>query len=143
VSVQEVLEGPAGARADPVFVDRSGRRRRLFTGLGAGFGVVLVVGCVLLVAGLMGSSPVPLPGLPQSGQGALHGKDGGVGVQPAAPTPPGTPASHVGQPARSSTATSTAGARSATTQPAPTSSTVAPGNRHATHTGNPKPSRSK
>jgi hypothetical protein len=142
VSVQEVLESRAGAPADPVFVDRSGRRRRLFTSLGAGLGVVLVVGCVLLVAGLMGSSPVPLPGLPQGGQGALHAEEDGVGIQPILTTPRGTPASHVGQPTRSPNATA-GGAGSAGTQPAPTSSTTAPGNRHATHTGNPKPSRSK
>lgn len=60
---------------DPVFVDRSGRRRRLFTGLGAGLGVLLAAGSLLLVAGLMGTSPVPLPGLPQSGQRGQH-RDG-------------------------------------------------------------------
>ncbi|MFC5000961.1 hypothetical protein ACFPIJ_24370 [Dactylosporangium cerinum] len=126
-------------QVDPVFVDRSGRRRRLFTSLGAGLGVLLAAGSLLLVAGLLGTSPVPLPGLPQSGQGGVH-RDG---AEPGASPAPG----RTGAPVRPSPARS---AGSATTGPAgpggaagsPTASEPHD-NRKTSHPGNPKPSRTK
>jgi hypothetical protein len=54
--------------ARPVFVDGSGRRRRLATVAGVTLGAGLLLALVLVVAGLFGTSPVGLPGLP-GGQG--------------------------------------------------------------------------
>ncbi|WP_327006775.1 hypothetical protein OHA72_05580 [Dactylosporangium sp. NBC_01737] len=123
---------------DPVFVDRSGRRRRLFTSLGAGLGVLLAASCLLLVAGLLGSSPVPLPGLPQGGQGGQHrdGAESGVGSAPS-PTGAPTPAGGAGGAAAATpqTAGSPSGASATATEPHD--------NRKTSHPGNPKPSRTK
>jgi hypothetical protein len=124
---------------DPVFVDRSGRRRRLFTSLGAGLGVLLAASFLLLIAGLMGTSPVPLPGLPQSGQGGQHRDGAGSGVgtapsrtgAPASPAPGGGPGGSGG----------TTGATSAATAGSPSASVH--DNRRSSHPGNPKPSRTK
>jgi hypothetical protein len=120
---------------ESVFVDHTGRRRRLFTSLGAGFGVLLIIGCMLLVAGMLGSSPVPLPGLPDSGQGGLR-RDAGVNVGPS-PTGPTPGAS----PDKATPTTPT----TATTQPATAApaSTEQPGNRRTSHPTNPRPSRTK
>src|SRR5690348_12004063 len=67
-------------------MDRSGRRRRLVIAAGAALGVLLIAIGGLLIAGLLGSSPLPLPGLPNNGQGTLQrgGTDGdGLGTAPA------------------------------------------------------------
>ncbi|MER7006690.1 hypothetical protein ABT297_27125 [Dactylosporangium sp. NPDC000555] len=64
---------------EPVFMDLGGRRRRLFTALGVAIGVLLIAGGALLIAGLLGSSPVPLPGLPDRGQGMQRGDADGAG----------------------------------------------------------------
>ncbi|MEV0570368.1 hypothetical protein [Dactylosporangium sp. NPDC050588] len=121
---------------DPVFVDRTGRRRRLFTVLGAGLGVLLAAGCALLIAGLLGASPVPLPGLPENGQIGRH-QDGlgtaptsGTSVRPSAK--PSTP--------RPAAAPVTSGEA----PPSPSASASEPhGNRKTSHPGNPRPSRTK
>lgn len=60
------------ARGRPVFLDRSGRRRRLVLLVGALVGVVLLASLVLLAAGLSGASPTRLPGFP----GAVQHVDG-------------------------------------------------------------------
>ncbi|MEV4510698.1 hypothetical protein AB0K00_17220 [Dactylosporangium sp. NPDC049525] len=135
--MREAFEGGAGIPADPVFVDRSGRRRRLITAFGAAFGVVLAMGGVLLAAGLMGSSPVPLPGLPQGGQRATHGGVDGAGAQSTGPSRRASPTSRPGQPAGAPPATSSA-RQSAT----PTSAPASPGKHDKTHPGNNRPSRS-
>jgi hypothetical protein len=114
-------------------MDRRGRRRRLFTALGAGLGVLLVAGVGLLVAGLLGSSPVPLPGLPDNGQGMLQRGDGG-GADGIGPAP--TPAVP-----KTTSRTQTPGPAGST--PAVSVSTEKPGNRKTTHPGNPKPSRTR
>ncbi len=126
---------------DPVFVDRSGRRRRLFTILGAGLGVLLAAGSLLLVAGLMGSSPVPLPGLPQSGQGGQH-RDG-AGTAPGHTSAPP-------RPSRTATPAAGSGTKPGSSLPPPSSSlpvSLSPSdphdNRKTAHPGNAKPSRTK
>lgn len=124
---------------DPVFVDRSGRRRRLFTGLGAGLGVLLVLGSLLLVAGLLGSSPVPLPGLPQSGQGAQHRDDAESGVAPA-PSRTGAdrrPSPTVAPPVVPAGVTTSVPAAGSPSASEPHD------NRRTSHPGNAKPSRTK
>ncbi|MFG2039041.1 hypothetical protein [Dactylosporangium sp. NPDC048998] len=119
---------------EPVFMDRGGRRRQLFTALGAAIGVLLIAGCGLLIAGLLGTSPVPLPGLPDKGQGMLqHGDADGAGMLGTAPTPSARP---VTPRPRVSTA-------SGPTTPAPGAQTDKPGKNKTSHPGNPKPSRTK
>lgn len=64
-------------RGRPVFLDRSGRRRRLVLMVGAFVGVVLVASLGLLAAGLTDASPTRLPGFP----------DAVRQVEPATPAP--------------------------------------------------------
>ena len=123
---------------DAVFVDHTGRRRQVFTAVGAFLGAVLVSVLSLLIAGLLGASPVPLPGLPGGGQGAQHRDDtaDGFGDRPAttrAPTPATTTPTTAAPPVRA-------------TPPAVTPSatpSVRKGNRPSTHPGNGRPSRSR
>ncbi|MFB9449252.1 hypothetical protein Dvina_17245 [Dactylosporangium vinaceum] len=136
--MHEVLDHRPGVPADPVFVDRSGRRRRLFTVFGTGVGVALTAGAALLVAGLTGSSPLPLPLLPQGVHGGTQRDEGSAGVQPIRATPRATAPSAAARP-NHPPATTTAPGPTAATTPA----TAAPGNPHTTHPGNPKPNRSK
>jgi hypothetical protein len=48
----------------PVFVDRTGRRRRVVIVTGAAVGILIVVALVMLITGLTGSSPLHVPGFP-------------------------------------------------------------------------------
>ncbi|WP_412539237.1 hypothetical protein R8Z50_25760 [Longispora sp. K20-0274] len=70
----------------PVFVDPSGRRRGLVRLVGALVGGGLAVLLALLVAGLLGASPVTLPGWPgaEPARSEAPGTGSGTG---AAPTP--------------------------------------------------------
>ena len=54
----------ADAVAQPVFVDRSGRRRQMLIAIGASLTVAVVVALVTLVAGMFGVSPLRVPGFP-------------------------------------------------------------------------------
>jgi hypothetical protein len=45
-------------------VDSTGKRRKLFTMIAAGAGVLLITAVVILVAGFVGVGPSHLPGLP-------------------------------------------------------------------------------
>jgi hypothetical protein len=62
--------GPAEDRGSedsgerPVFVDRSGRRRRLTIAIGSSLTVFIVIALVTLVAGLSGVAPLSVPGFP-------------------------------------------------------------------------------
>lgn len=92
----------------PVFVDRTGQRRRLVRVAGVAAGLVLALASLLLVAGFTGAGPGQLPLLPQPAGGA-----------PAAPRSPAT------KPApRSSPATVTPADRPATTPPPPAATTA-------------------
>jgi hypothetical protein len=55
--------------APPVFVDRTGRRRRLMVTVGAVLATGLLASIGLLVAGLFTGASVPLPGWPEPGRG--------------------------------------------------------------------------
>lgn len=103
----------------PVFVDRTGQRRRLVRVAGAAAGLALALASLLLVAGFTGAGPGHLPLLPQPAGGA-----------PAAPRSPAaaTPAP--------------APARATTPQPADRPSTVAPPATTAAVAPTPTPSRS-
>ena len=54
---------------DPVFVDRTGRRRRIFVAAGAASGITLSFVSLALIAGLTGAAPGHLPLLPESAGG--------------------------------------------------------------------------
>ncbi|NUT32869.1 MAG: hypothetical protein HOV79_07320 [Hamadaea sp.] len=63
-------EADAPAAARPVFVDRSGRRRRFFTFVGGGLGVLLVIGLIVVASSLFAGGPAQLPGWPGAGGAA-------------------------------------------------------------------------
>src|SRR5262250_976659 len=62
--------GRRSSRDTPIFMDSSGKRRRLFTMIAAAAGVLMTTAVVILVAGFVGPSAGHLPGLPdlQPGQ---------------------------------------------------------------------------
>jgi hypothetical protein len=126
-----------------VFVDPTGRRRRLVTVAGAAAGLGLVSALALLLAGLLGASPVPLPGLPQGGQGA---QEAVVPAEVPSADPAGPATSRPTRAPAGAPASAPAGPGTAT---APTSSSAPPGrpprgNRPTDHPGgNPHPERSK
>ncbi|MEV4539849.1 hypothetical protein AB0J82_39365 [Asanoa sp. NPDC049518] len=94
-----------------IFVDRSGRRRRVLTWLSVTAAALLVGALGLLAAGLFGGAPLPLRGWTEA-----PGPDSAV-IGPAptpTPAPPPTTA-RTGQPA---TRPATAGTRPATTSTA-------------------------
>ena len=74
-----------GSGAAPVFLDRTGRRRRLMMAAGLAYAAVLLTGMALLTVGLFSGSPLPLPGWPgpaDPGRGEI-----GAGQVGASPTP--------------------------------------------------------
>lgn len=79
-----------GAGPRPVFLDRSGRRRRLVKIVGVGLGAVLAASLALIVAAVSTASPVHLPGFPDIGLNA--GRTTGVTATPipSGPTRPGS-----------------------------------------------------
>ncbi|HET8683580.1 MAG TPA: hypothetical protein VFM54_17195 [Micromonosporaceae bacterium] len=85
----ELRRRSARSLAGAVFVDRSGRRRRLVTLVGAGLGVLLVASLSILLAGMFSSGPVAIPGWPDAG---ARPAEGAATPQPtdAGPTPDGT-----------------------------------------------------
>jgi hypothetical protein len=125
----------------PVFVDRTGRRRRLVTAFGVGVGLVLAAVMALIVAGVFGASPVPLPGLPRGGQGAQEGT-----VVPAEMAPAGGPSEPTtSRPARVPSATPVPGSGAPAASVSSSSAPSRPprGNKPSEHPGNPHPGRSK
>lgn len=117
---------------EPVFVDRSGRRRRLFTVIGAGIGAALLLSLGLIIVALSGASPVQVPGLPNMG---------GVAAQPGiSPSVSGS--------ADPSAAPGVSGSRRPGTTVTPTATAPTnPGQGSPRHTGaptdKPRPSRSR
>jgi len=94
----------ARARGRPVFLDRSGRRRRLVLLAGLCLGAVLIGSLALLGVGLSGASPIHIPGFPDSGAHAggpspepsdpsSGGREPGTAAQPYPTTTPGPAAS--------------------------------------------------
>lgn len=77
----------------PVFVDRTGKRRRLTVLAGVSIGVGLMVSLALIVAGLFAGSSAPLPGWPDGG--GQHQQDDPVAEQPEASLPATTDPSTV------------------------------------------------
>ena len=132
-----------GATADAVFVDRTGRRRLVFTILGLGLGAVLLAAVALLVAGLTGTGPVTLPGLPEREHAVKRGEVGPVGWSPTASAAPSRSAGSATSPPDRPAVT----ANPSSPGPAATATSSSPaakhGNRPSTHPGNPKPTRTK
>ncbi|HZN17932.1 MAG TPA: hypothetical protein VFB84_07045 [Micromonosporaceae bacterium] len=84
----ELRRRSARSLAGAVFVDRSGRRRRLVTLVGAGLGVLLMASLSILVAGLFSSGPVAIPGWPDAG--ARPGDGAATPLPTDAASPDGT-----------------------------------------------------
>lgn len=84
----------AGPR--PVFLDRTGRRRRIVLLVGVGLATMLASGLVVLVIGLSGGSGWHVPGFPDVN--AVNGVDGGSNPTPTTdPEPsPGSESSSPG-----------------------------------------------
>ncbi|MBM0226766.1 MULTISPECIES: hypothetical protein [Micromonospora] len=115
---------PGGA--PPVFVDRTGRRRRLTVIAGAAMGLGLLTSLGLILAGLFFDSSVPLPGWSETRQRppVEAGVDApGEVRQPSSPSPRPVPVTSTSVPAPAPSPTS-AGARA--TAPAPRASMSSP-----------------
>ncbi len=67
----------------PVFVDRTGRRRRIVLLIGVGLATVLVSGLVVLAIGLSAGSGWHVPGFPDANN-AVNGADVGSTPTPTA-----------------------------------------------------------
>jgi len=74
---------------DPVFVDRSGRRRRLIVTAGTVGGLVLLLAVVALLAGFTGTGSAAVPGWPGSHAGRAT-------PRPTAAAPARSPRGHRG-----------------------------------------------
>jgi hypothetical protein len=99
--------------ADPVFVDHTGRRRRLVAAAATAGALVLTLAVLALLAGFTSVGPVPVPGFPAARTG--HAKPTQPTFPQTDPTPATTPASAVTS--RPPTAGPSAGAPSVTSAP--------------------------
>jgi len=120
------------SQGEPVFVDGSGRRRRIATVMGVILGTGLLASLGLIVAGLFGvSSPSP-PGLPE--RGGAHAEQ--------VPAQPGTSAGGSGRSPSPGAHGSTSARPSAAPSPdaAPVTSATSP-RRTGPPSGHGKPSR--
>jgi hypothetical protein len=124
-------------RADPVFLDRTGQRRRLFKVAIAGAAVLLATATLVLVAGFTGTGPGHLPTLPQPAGGEVRGA--GSSAKPtvtgAAPAPRPTAPGPV---VRSTTSPAPRATSSPTATPTPSRSSH---RRVPTHTPGNKPTK--
>lgn len=119
----------------PVFVDRTGQRRRLVRVAGAAAGLALALASLLLVAGFTGAGPGHLPLLPQPAGGAPAEPRSPAAPRPggAVPSQPATAPAPTGRPA--TTAPPAATATGGTPTPTPSRGshrrvpTHAPGNK--------------
>ncbi len=118
---------------DPVFLDPTGKRRRLFVAAGSAGGLLLLVAVVALIAGFTGSGPGSVPGWPDSGKELRISRlDSAVSVQ-SATTAPEPAATTKARPADRPTAPVTTAAVTTAPEPssaAPSVSPSAPVNPH-------------
>src|ERR1700730_17206611 len=78
-------------RDKAVFVDRSGRRRRMAVVVGSALATILVASLVLLVVAVSGASNVHIPGFPDVGHQAGAGDSTPSPTVPADPVLPQSP----------------------------------------------------
>jgi hypothetical protein len=86
-----------------VFVDNSGRRRRLVTLVGALLAIAIAGGMVLLIASVSGGSGLHVPGFPDAGRTPVEGGPSGpapstAGAEPAPGESGGTVTAGVPEP---------------------------------------------
>ncbi len=104
------------AASRPVFVDRTGRRRRIVLLSGAGLATVLASGLVVLVVGLTGGSGWHVPGFPE-GNSAANGADvGSTSTPPPEPEPIAEPTTSAGETAEPSASAEPSSPRRVPTQ---------------------------
>ncbi|TNH23816.1 hypothetical protein FHG89_26320 [Micromonospora orduensis] len=130
--------------APPVFVDGTGRRRRLTVIAGTAMGLGLLTSLALIAAGLFLDTSVPLPGWSDDSRGTRPVEAGVDGITPprVAESPSPSPVARTSAPLPR--ATPTTGDRSRTTAATPTgapSATDQPG-RGDEHRPTAKPSKS-
>lgn len=121
----------------PIFVDHTGRRRRLVRVAGVATGLGLALATLLLVAGFTGAGPGHLPLLPEPAGGAPRAPRPAAVTPPAGSSPAQAPPDDRATPSATPPATA---ATAAATAAAPTPSR-SDHRRVPTHTPGVKPSR--
>lgn len=136
------MHNQPGGTTPPVFVDRTGKRRRLMTVAGTAMGLGLLTSIGLILAGIFGDSTVPLPGWtdprarPPIEAGVNAPEELGQPDSPAASSRP-SPVTGTGAPTPTRTADPSA---TTTARPGPQPSASVPGQGDVRRTA--KPSRS-
>ncbi|MGI5524952.1 hypothetical protein ACQEUX_29015 [Micromonospora sp. CA-259024] len=127
--------------APPVFVDGTGRRRRLTVVAGTAMGLGLLTSLALILAGLFLDTSVPLPGWSDDPRGSVPVEAGvdGITKPQVADSPSPSPVNRTSPPLPRPT--STTGERPPTTATGAPSATSQPG-RGDEHRNTEKPSRS-
>ncbi|RAO43428.1 hypothetical protein GAR06_04560 [Micromonospora saelicesensis] len=127
----------------PVFVDGTGRRRRLTVIAGTAMGLGLLTSLVLIAAGLFLDTSVPLPGWSEDSRGTRPVEAGVDGVKPprVAESPSPSPAARTSAPLPRANPTSDRSPTTAATATGTPSAIDQPG-RGDEHRRNAKPSRS-
>jgi hypothetical protein len=131
----------------PVFVDRTGTRRRWISLLGVLGGVVLALAAAVLVTGFLGGGSGYLPGLPDQKSGPdVRDAEGGPAATRPAPTPAPGPVSRAPRPTGSATSDGLVPVRpagSSATSGTPPKSATASSTVHGNAPSHPSPSRKK
>jgi uncharacterized iron-regulated membrane protein len=130
---------PRSSHHDPVFVDRTGRRRRLFALGGTAGGLLLAVTLLALLAGFTGAGPAVLPDWSDAGAAAPRRAPARPAPSPAE-TPRADPTYADAPAATGAVRTSSPATTTAAAEPAATGR----GNgRTPTHTPSAKPGRKR
>ncbi|MEV1315785.1 hypothetical protein AB0J14_06845 [Micromonospora arborensis] len=128
----------------PVFVDGTGRRRRLTVIAGTAMGLGLLASLALIAAGLFLDTSVPLPGWSDDPRGVRPVEAGVDGInQPrVAESPSASPVTRTSAPLPRATPTTADRPPTATATPTGTLPASAQPGRGHEHRNTPKPSRS-
>jgi hypothetical protein len=151
-----VIVGEKRRGGEPVFVDRTGRRRRVIAFAGSIGGLLVTVAVLALVAGFTGVGPASVPGWPESAAGDVRGvrttpEPSGTrrsadprpqaAERTAEPTPTGSPAGVI--PETTPTPAPSTTEASPTPSAVPTTTTIKGHGHKPTHTPGPRASRTK